>query len=734
MRSERREASGLRYFYIIVLDGVKKKSYICIMKTLRKPLLTAALCLTTLHAAAGPAWKGTLTLRQPDGQTIQARLSGDEFGHVMKDLAGNALVQNSDGFWCYALYSSDGSIHSSGTPAGTGVKPSSASSMIPYDKLNMAAAEKRRKALMQRTRPAAQADGQTEHRCLILLADFPDLKMTYRKEKFDGLINGSANSARNYFTDQFCGKEEFQFDIAPIVTLSRPHDYYGKNGTDGSDAHAAEAVAEACTLAHELGTDFSRYDCDGDGTVDNVFVFVAGKDEAEGGGDNCIWSHAWALEYADIDLTLDGKRISGYAISTELGLRQDGRFLFTTIGTFCHEYSHTLGLMDMYDTDMEASGGKSECLWGTTSLMDSGNYNNEGRTPPNYNAIDRDMLGAGQPEELKEGRYTLEPIEQKGRFLRYDTGNEGEYFLIECRAKNGWDRYIGGNGLAIYHIDKSSGMTGWSPVLERDATAAERWSSNEVNCRPAHQCADMMEAYPKAANASQVFWPYGRNNTFSSQSDPAFRLWDGTYPQLSITDIVTEGDNVSFTVVKTGSITPAKVISHTEDIFQDTAIIQWSTDDSGNAPTATVAWGPSGKETAREEIEPYAPGQYAIRLEGLKPSSAYTVRIWFEAGGVKGKETTVNFTSKRRYEDGYPFIYLNNAKRNSDGSFQAGADIPLVVFNHDNAIRTEWFMDGRSIIPGRSGYYRLTRSCTIRAKITYVDGATDIIEKEIRLK
>ena len=101
---------------------------------------------------------------------------------------------------------------------------------------------------------------------------------------------------------------------------------------------------------------------------------------------------------------------------------------------------------------------------------------------------------------------------------------------------------------------------------------------------------------------------------------------------------------------------------------------------------------------------------------------------------MKGKETTVNFTSKRRYEDGYPFIYLNNAKRNSDGSFQAGADIPLVVFNHDNAIRTEWFMDGRSIIPDRSGYYRLTRSCTIRAKITYVDGATDIIEKEIRLK
>lgn len=697
-----------------------------------KSLIIAALCVMAWAADAGPAWKGTLTLEQPDGTTIQARLAGDEFGHVMTDLSGNALIQNEDGFWCYAVYSPDGTVHSSGVIAGKGIRPASAGN-IPYGILNRNASQLRRQAMDAMTRHD-NATMPINRRCLILLADFPDMKMTHPAERFEGMINGSENSARRYFEDQFMGAASFTFDIAPIVTLSRTHDYYGKNNSKGKDAKAAEAVAEACCLAHENGIDFTPYDNDGDGTVDNIFIFVAGRDEAEGGGDNCIWSHAWSLSAAGIDLTLDGKKIGEYAITTEFSLRKNGKYMFRSIGTFCHEYSHTLGLMDMYDTDMESSGGKSECLWGSTSLMDTGNYNNEGKTPPYYNAIDRDMLGIGKPEELKEGHYVLEPIDHNGRFLKFNTSTEGEYYLIECRAVSGWDRYMGGNGLAIYHIDKSDSPAGYSPVYDREATARERWLSNEVNCRPKHQCADMIEAYVKATDVSQVFWPYGRNNSFSSQSNPAFKLWDGTYSPLAITDIMLEGDNVSFNAVRSESSSPAKVMSSRKDIFQSTAIIQWSTDIADSNAEALVSWGPSGKETFEEKVQPYSPGQYAIRLEGLKPSTAYSMHIHYETGGVKGKETAIAFTTRSLYSDGYPFIYLNSVQRNDDGTFPSGSMLPLVVFNLVNAQGSEWLMDGRSIIPGANGYYKLTRSCVISVRITYIDGATDIIEKEIELK
>ena len=371
------------------------------------------------------------------------------------------------------------------------------------------------------TASADIADAGTEEtvakrNCIIILAQFKNLEMTYSRDNFIRLIDTGNHSVNKYFTDQFQGKCEFNFDIGPLVTLGKPFEYYGRN-VNGADANAAEAVAEACRLAARQGVDFSKYDDDGDGTVDNVFVFTSGKDEADGGGDNALWSNSWSLEKAGISLTLNGKKINRYAMCSELGRGKDGKFRFAGIGMFCHEFGHVLGLVDLYNTEVRATEIRKDYLWGTTSLMDNGCRNNEGRTPPNLNAIERDMLGIGNPETLAEGHYILEPIHENGRYLRFDTANEGEYFLVECRSQAGWDMYIGGKGLAIYHIDKSSAKTGHSKKYERVATAAERWMSNEVNCNPDHECADMMEALAEAVDASQVFYPYGKNNEFSAE-------------------------------------------------------------------------------------------------------------------------------------------------------------------------------------------------------------------------
>lgn len=59
-------------------------------------LKSLAACLAAgcaaVAASAGPAWHGVMTLSQPDGTSIQARLAGDEAAHVMTDLG--------DGRWC----------------------------------------------------------------------------------------------------------------------------------------------------------------------------------------------------------------------------------------------------------------------------------------------------------------------------------------------------------------------------------------------------------------------------------------------------------------------------------------------------------------------------------------------------------------------------------------------------------------------------------------------------------
>lgn len=747
--------------------------------------LTLAILVLGLRAYAGPAWHGTLTLTQPDGSVLQARVVGDEFAHLMVDLQGNALIQNSEGWWCYAAFSGDGSMHSTGTVAGDKLRPASAAGGDIGEVLRKWSAQNKR-ALVWNPLVAtkggqvagawkkagsssgtgagwtrncagewaasgseAEAKSDTEagsggtgsnalevirKRCLVLLAEFKDLKMSFAQERFENLMNKGESSVKNYLNDQFLGSYEFTFDVAPIVTLSQAHQYYGKN-SNGKDSRAAEAVAEACRLAAANGTDFSIYDTDNDGKVDDILLFYAGKDESEGGGDDCIWSHAWKLSAANIKLTLNGKVIDSYAATSELSLRSSGKYQFKTIGTICHEYSHSLGLADMYDTDYGGSGGEADGLWKSTALMDKGNFNNDGRTPPYYNAIDRDMLGIGQCEDLKEGHYVLEPINLNGRFLRMDTANEGEYYLIECRTNTGWDIYTRCKGLAIYHIDKSANLTGYSPVYERNASAAERWTSNEVNCRPQHQCADMIESLDNANDISQIMWPYGKNNSFTPQSSPSFTLWDGSGAPLSITDILQIGDNVSFNVVKSESANPEKAIDIRRDIYQDTAIIQWKTDVPGSTSPAFILIGEKGKsETGEMTVNAFEPGKYAIRLEGLKPATTYTMKIHYEASGVKGEVVNVQFSTKKIYREGYPFIFLNTVKRNEDGSFPAGSMLPLVLLNANKFKAVEWYMDDRSIIADKNGYFKLTRSCKIKAVILYIDGSKEIIEKSMRVK
>lgn len=747
--------------------------------------LTLAILVLGLRANAGPAWRGTLTLTQPDGSVLQARVVGDEFAHLMVDLQGNALIQNSEGWWCYAAFSGDGSMHSTGTVAGDKLRPASAAGGDIGEVLRKWSAQNKR-ALVRNPLVAtkggqvagtwkkagsssgtgvgwtrncagegaasgseAEAKSDTEagsggtgsdspevirKRCLVLLAEFKDVKMSFARERFENLMNTGESSVKNYLNDQFLGRYEFTFDVAPIVTLSQTHQYYGKN-SNGKDSRAAEAVAEACRLAAANGTDFSIYDTDNDSKVDDILLFYAGKDESEGGGDDCIWSHAWKLSAANIKLTLNGKVIDSYAATSELSLRSSGKYQFKTIGTICHEYSHSLGLADMYDTDYGGSGGEADGLWKSTALMDKGNFNNDGRTPPYYNAIDRDMLGIGQCEELKEGHYVLEPINLNGRFLRMDTANEGEYYLIECRTNTGWDIYTRCKGLAIYHIDKSAKLTGHSPVYERDASAAERWTSNEVNCRPQHQCADMIESLDNANDISQIMWPYGKNNSFTPQSSPSFTLWDDSSSPLSITDILQIGDNVSFNVVKSESANPEKAIDIRRDIYQDTAIIQWKTDVPGSTSPAFILIGEKGKsETGEMTVNAFEPGKYAIRLEGLKPATTYTMKIHYEASGVKGEVVNLQFSTKKIYREGYPFIFLNTVKRNEDGSFPAGSMLPLVLLNANKFKAVEWYMDDRSIIADKNGYFKLTRSCKIKAVILYIDGSKEIIEKSMSVK
>ncbi len=738
-----------------------------------KILLSILAILLALPVFSAPARKGVIYLSQPDGTAFRARMYGDEFMKITTTAEGYAVTQDKDGWWCYAYYDAEGVKTSSGHRVGTdvpsGIKEASIS--IPYGRLAENAGRKRmsmRKEdvpIMSRILAQSGADtkrGTATKHGLIILAQFSDIKFTHKQEDFISMLtrpgydrNGATGSAKEYFDAQFNGAIDFSFDVSRIVTLPYSAAHYGGNGEDGTDKSPELMVIDACTLA-DSEVDFARYDDDGDGVVDNVFIFFAGGDEAEGAGEDRIWSHAWHVySGAGKNLTLDGRRIDRYACTAELSRRysENGSYrdVLAGIGTFCHEYFHTFGIPDMYDTDYEESGGRAAGLWGWTSLMDSGNQNNYGNTPPYLNAVEREYLGIAQPVMItKDGGYSLEPVHLNGRFYRMDTDYKDEYYLLEYRSGEGWDKYIGGSGMLVYHIDKSDRSTGRSDSYGMDITARERWMGyNEVNSRPDRQCADLIEADSRRdgfsatedeafstslGNIRGIFFPSGSVNSLLPGKNPGISYWSGKATEVSVTNIRETGDGMSFNVIGySDTELPPEVASINVEPFMDAAIVLFESDREFEGE-ATVTWGRTGSETKTVKVKPYAPGRYSVTLEKLQPNNrTYTVGIHFELSGIAGDEASASFMTKKTPAVSWPFIYMNEASRSGDGTLAAGGRLPLRVYNSAGAAEITWTFDGEAVTVSGDGYYYPGKSGVLKAHITWRDGSEEIIMKEITI-
>lgn len=712
-----------------------------------------------LNLWASPARSGIVNMVQPDGTTFTALLKGDEFTRIKTTLDGKAIIQDKDGWWCYAIYDSDGGKCSSGWKVGSQAPQEilASSSFIPYGVLSDAADRKRGelrsgtsrtalKGMLERRQTPTRAEGSVPVKHgLVILAGFRDVSFTNSRTSFEDLLtkegyslNGATGCAKEYFNAQFNGKIEFDFHVTEIVTLNKNRAYYGSNDAYGNDSNPAEMVKDACLQA-DGEVDFSLYDDDGDGEVDNVFVFFAGADEAEGADEDCIWSHAWFLkDGAGIDLTLDGKTINRYACTSELtrAYDSDGDIVefMTSIGTFCHEYSHTFGLPDFYDTDYDEEGGWAAGLW-KTSLMDSGNQNNNGNTPPYYNAIERVILGIAIPDTLESvGSYSLGPINEEGRCYRINTDQEDEYFLFEYRSSEGWDKYIGGSGMLIYHIDRS-------------VDVIDRWDYlNTVNADHGHQCADLIEADSRkdsfssveenitlSKNMTGLFFPYGDVDSFSADGTPAFRYWSGAESPMSLVSIKKKDNAVTFNLIEQGNdSTPPDAVNVTCEAFADAAIIMFESSRSYEGE-AHIRWGRKGKEDQETSIRPYSPGKYSITLERLESSKTYGVEITFNLDGLEGNTETAAFMTKRMPDVTWPYIYMGSTERCQDGTIPYGARFPLRVYNASDAVGIKWTFNGTVISTEGDGYWTMKESGTLQAVIEWSDGRREILEKEITI-
>ena len=719
---------------------------------MNKAVKTIIMVIMTIIATAeslycGPARQTEAIYTQPDGGTFEVKIKGDEWIRIRTTIDGCAISKDEEGWWCYAIYGADGSLTCSeykiGSPAPTEII--SKSRNIPYETLNRAAAARRAERnlrnseALQKIRENAAITKtlatKTTKKGIAILAQFPDTKFTYTKEDFHNLLNkkgyNNTGSAKDYYEEQFGENWEFIFDVSDIITLPNDIKYYGANDPEnGHDSKPAELIRDACKEADSM-IDFAQYDQDGDNQVDNVYVFFAGHDEAEYTEQtDLIWSHQWyVLNGAGIRLTCDGLTINRYACSSELsGVKE-----MTGIGTFCHEYAHTFGLPDFYDTNYDEDGAWAAGLWRSTSLMDGGNYNNNSATPPNLNCIERNLLGLSAPLTLETDRsYTLEPIHKNGQYYILETNIKGEYFLFECRSNEGWDKYIGGSGMLVYHIDENGLDT------NTESSWISRWIYNTVNTDPLHQCADLIEADKRNDNITNVrypfnnikgiFYPQDSATSITSDNTPSYKTWSGVKPPASIIGITRSGDKVHFNVIR-GSEIPVipDVTAFNYQAFPDAIFISFKAEGVSAPDNAIIEWCKNGESEYEKVVIASDGTRYSHLIRNLESENTlYNIRIRFESNGLPGNSLATQILTKRRPAIEWPYLYLvNGGKINISEGFIAH------IVNASKAVKEEWFLDGKSLGTAKRGLIFPTHSGKLSCTLTWKNGNTDTIIKDI---
>ena len=418
---------------------------------------------------AVPARRGGLVVTQPDGSELTVYQHGDEHFHWLTNTQGEWLSMDADGYYRVTEALSAEQI-----------------------------AAKRQTAPRRAEYQATPLNIAT--RGLIILVNFKDAAFTTSKAEMDSMLTGknytrnytykyygrnytveSKGSAWKYFYDSSNGQYDPQFDVVGPVTVSQNMAYYGGN-LGGGDKNPEAMIVEACKLVND-SVDFSLYDNDNDGIADFVYVIYAGYGEADGGAANTIWPHQYFIFQT---LKLDNTKIYRYACSNEMDNYTKHH---TGIGTFCHEFSHVLGLPDLYET----TGYGTHKTMGQWSILDYGPYNNDGNTPPAYSAYERFFMGWLTPRLITEPEnITLTELNESQEALLISSsdqhnliGNDPDpttFYLLENRQQTGWDEYLPGHGLMLTKIQYNY----------------KKWFDNTVNNTAKSMGVDLIEADGKA--------------------------------------------------------------------------------------------------------------------------------------------------------------------------------------------------------------------------------------------
>ncbi len=459
---------------------------------MKKILLSIAFALMGIASGfAAKAHTGLTTITQSDGSQLTIRLHGDEHFSWYSTADDVLLVQVGSNYYV-AQVEEDGTLKATPQLAHNAGERGTVEEQVINNQnkekfLNLLNAEPQALAKPIGTVTPAYFPHTGSPKALVILVEFQDVKFktSYPVATFTHYLKGAegeaapeANNAyvtnvtkgmvnhgsvSQYFNDMSQRKFTPQFDIVGPVTVSMNSAYYGGNVGNSTDVNFDQMIAEACKSVSSK-VNFADYDQNNDGYVDLVYIIYAGYSESfSGNSSDCLWPKSGTNNFYEPGtnnlLMLDGKQICRYGINNELNATPsdwiDGKPLLNGIGLFCHEFSHTMGLPDLYPTvETSRVDNQNPEYW---DLMDGGEYTYNGYFPTPYSPWEMDVMGWTTPIELgDEAKQVSLNSYASDRTAYKINGENNEYLLIQNIQTDGW---WGGitkafkTGMLVWRID-----------------------------------------------------------------------------------------------------------------------------------------------------------------------------------------------------------------------------------------------------------------------------------------
>ena len=571
------------------------------IKQLKQLSLIVCLMLCSLTTWAAKAESIPVQVRQADGSVITVILRGDEHINWYTTLDGVLLVQGADNNYYIGKVEKSGNLIATKQLAHEALTRSQA-------ERNLIAKQDKEKFFAYVNKIAEESENAYDNspltrgpiidsgyggvtyfphtgspKALVILAEFQDTTFTIRdtKKVFTNYLmneghftetpygqNQNYKGVRGYFKDCSYGKFTPTFDVVGPVKLPKPQAIYGAGKNDRVDL----LIADACSAVDGM-VNFADYDANNDGIVDLVYVIYAGHSANIGGNQTTdIWPKSGTV---NISNTFDGKSIRRFGVSNELaGLENKAKDKETIngIGLFCHEFSHTLGLPDIYAyrTPAEDQDDQGMEYW---DIMDGGTGVRGGRIPTSYLAWEREVMGWMKIDELKDSCNikNLKSIDNGGKaYKMVNPKNSNEYIVLQSIQKGpwnqGWTKDNYAKGLLAYRVsypfnkvnifDFPNNVKGKPRVIPIPADGKILAAAN---------AGGSLNTYVQQLNGD--LYPYNGINKIDE-----FKMYDDTILKWSISNIV-ENDaerHVSFKFINnepepTGIQSPSIVERSTSD-------------------------------------------------------------------------------------------------------------------------------------------------------------------------